>query len=66
MNRLPGGYIGRPLLLPVLTISEDAELDIPRGDRCWKTESASEWAFQDGVTYGWIPQPLWDKPATLG
>ncbi|KAG7530245.1 hypothetical protein FFLO_05175 [Filobasidium floriforme] len=33
---------------------------------CWKTESASEWAFQDGVTYGWVPQPLWDRPATLG
>jgi hypothetical protein len=49
-----------------MTISEHAELDIPRGNRCWKTESASEWAFQDGVTYGWIPQPLWDKPATLG
>ncbi|KAJ9096437.1 hypothetical protein QFC21_005259 [Naganishia friedmannii] len=28
----------------------------------WKTESAAGWDFRMGVTYGWIPQPLWAKP----
>lgn len=28
----------------------------------WKTEVASDWSFQDGITYGWIPQPVTAKP----
>ena len=27
----------------------------------WKTEQAADWSMQTGLTYGWIPSPVWNK-----
>ncbi|AFR95190.1 glucan 1,3-beta-glucosidase [Cryptococcus neoformans var. grubii H99] len=28
----------------------------------WKTEQAADWSMQTGMTYGWIPTPIYSKP----
>ncbi|WVQ74069.1 hypothetical protein IAR50_003652 [Cryptococcus sp. DSM 104548] len=28
----------------------------------WKTERAADWSMQTGITYGWIPSPVYYKP----
>ncbi|TYJ56318.1 hypothetical protein B9479_003010 [Cryptococcus floricola] len=28
----------------------------------WKTERAADWSMQTGITYGWIPTPIYSKP----
>ncbi|OCF58914.1 glucan 1,3-beta-glucosidase [Kwoniella mangroviensis CBS 10435] len=28
----------------------------------WKTEQASDWSMQTGITYGWVPNPITAKP----